>query len=119
VVGAERSLISSAFARLDPIALGAAVGVVSGVGLCAMTIVLLLRGGIWVGMNLSRLNNYLIGYDVTWVGSVVGLVEGAVVGFLLGAGLALLWNLYHRLFISIVVARERRRDLRRALQEIL
>jgi hypothetical protein len=118
VVGAERSMIARAFARLDPIALGAAVGVLSGVGLFGMTVVLVLRGGIWVGMHLSRLSNYLIGYDVTWAGSVVGLVEGAVAGFLLGVGLAMLWNAYHRLFISIVVARQRRRNLRRVLQEL-
>jgi hypothetical protein len=111
-------MISRAFARLDPLALGVAVGVLSGVGLFGMTAVLLLRGGIAVGRHLGRLNNYLIGYDVSWVGALVGLVEGAMLGFLLGVGVALLWNAYHGLFIWIVVARERRRDLRRVLQEL-
>ncbi|HQR32081.1 MAG TPA: NAD(P)/FAD-dependent oxidoreductase [Blastocatellia bacterium] len=77
-------LIQKAFAKLDPVALGVAVGTVVGAGLLLATIVLLLKGGTFIGPRLGLLRNFLIGYDVTWLGSLVGLVEGSVGGFALG-----------------------------------
>lgn len=112
----SRRLITRAFARFDPIALGVATGVVSAVGLFFLTAVLLVRGGVYVGLHLNRLSNFLIGYEVTWPGAFVGAVEAAVLGFGLGAVVALLWNGYHRMFIAFVVAREQRRETARELQ---
>lgn len=77
-------LIQKAFAKLDPVALGVAVGTVVGAGLLLATIVLLLKGGTFIGPRLGLLRNFLIGYDVTWLGSLVGLVEGSIGGFALG-----------------------------------
>ena len=116
--GLERMVLSRAFARLDVVALGAAVGSVAGLGLFLATVVLLVRGGSLVGLHLSRLRFFLPGYEVTWLGSVIGLVEGAIAGFALGALVATLWNLYHRFFVGYVMARERRREIRRELQEL-
>ncbi len=76
--------VLSAFARYDPVALGAAVGAVAGFGLFLATAILLLRGGILVGNNLSLLANYFLGYDVTWVGALIGLGEAALGGFAFG-----------------------------------
>jgi hypothetical protein len=114
----ERLLLSRAFARLDPLAMGAAVGLVSGVGLSVATAVLLLQGGLSIGLHLGRLSFYLPGYSVTWPGVLVGLIEGAVAGGALGVALAWLWNAYHRLFVTLVVARERSRQIRQELQEL-
>jgi hypothetical protein len=77
-------VIDAAFARLDPLALGAALGVVLGVGLFLATAVLLLKGGPRVGVTLSLLSHYFVGFEVTWTGAFIGLVEGAAGGFTLG-----------------------------------
>jgi hypothetical protein len=114
----ERLVLSRAFARLDPLAMGAAVGLVSGAGLSVATAVLLLQGGLSMGLHLGRLSFYLPGYSVTWPGVLVGLIEGAVAGGALGVALAWLWNAYHRLFVKLVVARERSRKIRQELQEL-
>jgi hypothetical protein len=81
-------VLSQAFARYDPIALGGAVGVVGGLGLFYATIVLLLRGGELVGPHLRLLGNYLMGYEVTWPGAFLGLFGAGGLGFLLGFAMA-------------------------------
>jgi hypothetical protein len=78
------NVLRAAFARLDPVALGLAVGIVCGFGLFFSTAVLLLKGGDIVGPKLALLQHYLIGYRVTWTGALVGLIEAAVVGYAIG-----------------------------------
>lgn len=77
-------IIQTAFAKLDPLALGVAIGVVTGIGLLLATVVLLLKGGTFVGPRLGLLRNYLIGFEVTWAGALIGMIEGSVGGFTLG-----------------------------------
>ena len=84
--------IREAFGRYDPVALGAASGIVLGVGLFLATAVLLLRGGHPVGPNLSLLANYLLGFEVSWPGAFVGLAEAGLGGFAFGWLLARLVN---------------------------
>ncbi|MCM3874561.1 MAG: FAD-dependent oxidoreductase [Pyrinomonadaceae bacterium] len=86
-------LIEAAFAKLDPVAMGAAVGIVAGVGLFIATIALLLKGGPVVGPTLSLLNNVLLGFSVTLPGALIGLVEACIGGFMLGYLFAWLRNL--------------------------
>ena len=93
-------------------------GTVVGLGLCLGMVALLVQGGSLVGFHLKRLGNFLPGYDASWMGAGIGLVEGAAVGFAIGAFLALLWNAYHRVFMALVFARERSREMRRELQEL-
>ncbi len=107
----ERLIVARAFADLDPIALGVAVGTVSGSALWVATAVLLLRGGADVGFHLQRLAYYLPSYSVSWPGAFLGFVEAGVVGFVLGGAVALLWNVYHRAFRGLVIARQTRREL--------
>ena len=114
----DRRAIEQAFGRLDPVALGAAVGLVVGIGLALATAALLLQGGSWVGLHLMRLGHFLPGYAVSWPGLVIGMIDGAVVGFVVGWVTAWLWNGYHRFFIAVVLARERARAIRRELQEL-
>ena len=77
-------IIAAVFAKLDPLALGVAVGVVSGLGLFLMTAILLLRGGPEIGPNLLLLRYYLPRFTVTWDGAVVGFFEAGIGGFTLG-----------------------------------
>ena len=77
-------IIQTAFARMDGVALGTALGVVTGLGLFLATVILLLKGGEFVGPRLGLLRNFLPGYDVTWPGALIGLVEGGLLGFALG-----------------------------------
>lgn len=87
------AIIEAAFAKLDAVALGTSIGMVSGLGLFFATIVLLLKGGEVVGPTLGLLDNYLIGYSVSWSGAFVGLIEAGAIGFVLGFLLAWFRNL--------------------------
>ena len=80
----EEEIIEIAFAKLDPVAMGVAVGTVSGLLIFIATVMLVIKGGPVVGPNLSLLGNFLFGFDVTWGGSLVGLLEGGIGGFALG-----------------------------------
>ena len=90
------------FARLDPLALGASVGLVSGLVVAGATIVLLVKGGDPVGPTLSLLGNYCPGYTVTWAGSLVGFVYGFASGFALGGLLALGRNALLRAYLKFL-----------------
>jgi hypothetical protein len=76
--------IEAVFAKLDPVALGAAVGMVSGLGLLLATAILLWKDGPHVGQTLALLGNYFPGYEVTWNGAWIGGFEAAGMGFLGG-----------------------------------
>ncbi len=90
VLSAER-VIERAFARLDPVALGAAFAVVAGVGLFLATAVLLLNGATRLE-EVALLGQYFLGFSVTWKGAVIGLLEAAAGGFALGYATARLRN---------------------------
>lgn len=104
----ERMVIKSAFARLDSVAMAAAVGLVLGVGLFLATAILLLKApqpGFPVGDNLSALRTVLFGYSVSWIGAVVGAVYAAAIGAVIGYVFAVMWNFTHFLFIGIAATR--------------
>lgn len=107
-------VIQAAFARLDPVALGAAFGTVGGFGLFFATAPLLLKGGVPVGKNLALLAQYLVGFSPTWAGAFIGLFEAALGGFALGyvaAGLRN-WGLAaYAVLLRRRAAAEARRDL--------
>jgi protoporphyrinogen oxidase len=86
-------LIEAAFAKLDPVALGVALGTVGGLSLFIATVALLVKGGPVVGPTLALLNNVLLGFSVTWRGALIGLVETSLGGFAIGYLFASLRNL--------------------------
>lgn len=90
--GGPDELIEAAFAKLDPMSLGIAVGGVGGAGLFLATVFLLLKGGAQVGQNLSLLGQYFAGFAPTWVGAFVGLLEAGTFGFVVGFVTARLRN---------------------------
>lgn len=89
---AADKVIIEAFARLDRIALGFAVGTLCGFSVFLATIFLVLKGGEVVGPNLALLAQFFYGYTVTITGAFVGLVYGFVSGFVLGWLIGLLRN---------------------------
>jgi hypothetical protein len=70
--------------------------VIGGLGLFLVTVWLLIKGGPHVGAHLGLLGQYLIGYSVTWKGSLIGLIYGAVIGGVLGWSIGKLYNLIAR-----------------------
>lgn len=83
-----QDLIQAAFARYDPVALGTAVGTVAAAVILFVTLVPLLRGDPGLGTTVSLLGYYFFGYEVSWRGLAVGVLEAAGGGFLFGMVLA-------------------------------
>jgi hypothetical protein len=88
----SEEVLRRAFARLDAVALGVAVGTLCGVGLCAATLILVVKGGENVGQNLRLLWQYFPGYQVTLPGAFIGLGYGFLAGFVAGWLLAFVRN---------------------------
>lgn len=114
----ENAVIEAAFAKIDPLALGIAVGVVGGSGLFVASAVLLLKGGLVVGPNLSLLGQYFLGFEVTWAGSIIGFFEGALAGFAVGSLAAGLRNGVLTAYAKFERWREERDDRRHLLDKM-
>lgn len=71
---------------------GLALGLLLGVTLCATTVALVLRGGEDVGALLSQLHVYFPGYGVSFPGSLVGGAYALALGWLLGNGITVIYN---------------------------
>lgn len=82
--------------RLNARAWGIALGLLCGFGLLIATNILVLRGGPVVGPHLGLLGAYLPGYRVTFVGSLVGLAYGIVIGYCAGRLIGSVYNLLVR-----------------------
>ncbi|MEY2543110.1 MAG: hypothetical protein QOE81_571, partial [Verrucomicrobiota bacterium] len=95
-----QKILSDAFARLDPVALGAGVGTLMGSAICAATVIVLAKGGQQIGPKLSLLSQFYPGYSVTWTGSVIGFLYGLVTGFLFGFAFACSRNIAMRLHLG-------------------
>ncbi len=85
-------LVESAFARYDPVALGAALSVVGALGMGLAAAVPLLTQADHVVPMLSLLGNYFLGFEVSWAGVVTGMAEAGIGGFGLGWVMARLIN---------------------------
>lgn len=85
-------LIEAVFAKLDPVALGTALGAVGAIILFLASAALIIKGGDVIGPNLSLLGHYLIGFNVTWAGAFLGAGEAGAGGFALGYLVAWLRN---------------------------
>jgi tetrahydromethanopterin S-methyltransferase subunit G len=78
--------------RLNAIVYGLVFGIIFGLVIFIATIWLVIKGGPVVGPTLSLLNQFFIGYKVTWLGSIIGFVYGFVTGFLIGFLIAYIYN---------------------------
>lgn len=84
--------LSRAVLHLNGNITGLALGIVSGLTIFVATVVLVVKGGPHVGQHLQLLNQFFIGYTVTWPGSFVGLFYGFVTGYMAGWIIAWIYN---------------------------
>jgi hypothetical protein len=88
----DLELVAAAVARLRAGIMALVFAFCGGTGLFLATVWLLVRGGKKVGEHLGLLANYFPGYRVSWAGSLVGLVYGALLGGAVGYSLAWIYN---------------------------
>jgi hypothetical protein len=88
----ERLLVARTIARLRAGIVAIVTGMVGGFALFAATLWLVIKGGPTVGQHLGLLRAYYPGYEVTWMGSLIGFAYGAVTGAALGWCVAWLYN---------------------------
>lgn len=74
---------------LNAKAFGLACGILWGVSVFIMTVWVILKGG---GNTLGLLDQFYIGYSISWLGAIIGLVYGFVDGFIGGYIFAWLYN---------------------------
>jgi formate hydrogenlyase subunit 3/multisubunit Na+/H+ antiporter MnhD subunit len=78
--------------RLNATAQGVVTGIIAGLGIFIATNWLVLKGGDVVGPHLGLLDQFFIGYRVTFVGSLIGFAYGFVTGFGIGYCVARMYN---------------------------
>ena len=78
--------------RLEAAVQGVAWGLVAGLALFLATNFLVLKGGRVVGPHLSLLRQFFIGYEVTFLGSLIGFAYAFVCGFVAGYVVSLVYN---------------------------
>ena len=85
-------IILTRLVRLNAKIHGLVPGLVAGLGLFIATNWLVLKGGKLVGLHLSLLGQFFIGYRVTFLGSLIGFAYAFVCGFIIGYSIARIYN---------------------------
>ena len=88
----EEEIIRRAVVRLNGHILGFVIGAVGGLIIFGATNFLILKGGEVVGPHLRLLDQFMIGYSVTFVGSLVGALYAFVIGYVSGLFIAWVYN---------------------------
>ena len=78
--------------RLNAVVHGVVAGLLVGLGIFIATNWLVVKGGETVGPHLALLGQFFIGYQVTFVGSLIGFGYGFISGFLIGYFIAAMYN---------------------------
>ena len=87
-----RALLAVRVVRLEALLQGVATGLVVAIGVFVATNWLVLRGGPVVGPHLALLAQFLLGYRVTFAGSLVGAAWGFGYGFVAGWLVSVVYN---------------------------
>jgi hypothetical protein len=92
-------VVNTRVVRLNAMVQSISVGLIVGLVIFIATNWLVLEGGHLgpegqpiVGPHLSLLGQFFIGYEVTFVGSLIGFVYGAIIGFIGGYTVSTLYN---------------------------
>ena len=86
--------------RLNAAIVGVVVGLLFASGVLVATLWLVIKGGKEVGPHLILLAQFFPGYEVTYVGSLIGFGYAGVVGFVVG-------YVASRIYNGIALRRER------------
>jgi hypothetical protein len=78
--------------RMNEQGWGIAFGLLLSLTLFAATNFLVLKGGEVVGPHLALLSNFLPGYRVTFLGSLIGFVYAFVLGYGFGRTVSVIYN---------------------------
>ena len=82
--------------RLNGKVWGIALGLIAGLGLFIATNILWLKDGEEAGQHLGLLGHYFLGYDVNFVGSLIGFVLGLRLRLAIGWLACTIYNLAAR-----------------------
>ena len=85
-------LLTRAVLTLSGHVLGFVLGILFSLVIFTATNWLVIKGGSVVGPHLSLLGQYFIGYSVTFVGSLVGVLYAFVFGYISGLIIAWIYN---------------------------
>lgn len=85
--------VQSTMSQLNAKALGLTLGVLFGLIMFIATNWLVLKGGYKVGPHLELIGQFFIGYRVSFLGSIIGLIYGFVVGNICGVFISWLYNI--------------------------
>ena len=85
-------IVFTRLARFNATVQGLTCGILLGGAIFLATNWLILKGGEPIGPHLGLLGQFFFGYQVTFVGSIIGLAYGFVIGFLMGYLAATLYN---------------------------
>lgn len=77
--------------KLHNTAFGLASGILTGLCIFICTVWAMLKGG---GNTLVLLEQFYVGYAISWLGAVIGLVWGFVSGFIIGWLFSWLYNCF-------------------------
>lgn len=95
-------IIVQSLAKLDGKALGVAIGLLFGLTIFLATNFLIYKGGDEVGPNLALLSQFFVGYEVSFVGSLIGFVYGLISGFAIGWLIATTRNLILSIYMFVL-----------------
>lgn len=102
----ESIVLNAIFAKIDKTAFSLSSGFVFFLSMFVITAISIIQGngsGITVGPDLAMLGYYLPGYDMTWLGNIVGSFYVGVIGLVLGWFFGVLWNLTHYLYLAVLM----------------
>jgi hypothetical protein len=85
-------VVLTRLARFNATVQGLTCGTLLGGAIFLATNWLILKGGEPVGPHLSLLGQFFVGYQVTFVGSLIGLCYGFATGFIAGYLATTLYN---------------------------
>lgn len=88
----EEEIIRQAVVRLNGHILGFVLGAIGALVIFVATNWLVLKGGEVVGPHMGLLDQFLIGYSVTFKGSLIGAAYLFVIGYLCGLFIAWVYN---------------------------
>jgi hypothetical protein len=89
----EEEIIRNAVVQLNGHILGFVLGTIGALILFGATNWLVLKGGEVVGPHMGLLDQFFIGYSVTFIGSLVGAAYAFVIGYASGLFIASIYNL--------------------------